>query len=300
MDYKDYYKIWGVAKNASQDEIKKAYRKLAVKFHPDKNAGDKGAEDCFKEISEAYDVLSDPAKQKKYDSLGENSRNLQGSNRASHRYSTPGGQQLHEFGGNPSEFFNRSSFSDLFESFFGRSSGSRRAGFRSDFDFANPGRALAGELLLTLQEAYNGAKRIVNISGEKIRVSIKPGAYDGLQLKVKGKGEKSATGGKAGNLYLTVRIQEHKMFRRNDDDLYMELPVDLFTALLGGKQEVITLSGKVQLSVPEGTQNGKLLRLAGKEMPVYGKSGHFGDLYVFYQHFFLLNRRRWCASLRRC
>lgn len=281
MDYKDYYKILGVPKNASQDEIKKAYRKLAVKFHPDKNAGDKGAEDRFKEISEAYDVLSDAEKRKKYHSLGENWRNFQGSNRARNQYSTPGEQQYHyEFGGDPSEFFNQSGFSDFFESFFGRGSGNRRAGFASDFDFATPGRDLAGELLLTLQEAYDGTKRIVDINGEKIRVSIKPGAYDGLQLKVKGKGEQSATGGRAGNLYLTVRVQEHKVFRRDGDDLYMEMPVDLFAALLGGKQEVITLSGKVQLTVPEGTQNGKMLRLAGKGMPVYGKPGQFGDLYV--------------------
>nr|WP_262899470.1 J domain-containing protein [Chryseosolibacter histidini] len=133
---------------------------------------------------------------------------------------------------------------------------------------------------MTLQEAYDGTKRIVDINGEKIRVSIKPGAYDGLQLKVKGKGEQRATGGRSGNLYLTVRVQEHEVFRRDGDDLYMELSVDLFTALLGGKQEIITLSGKVQLAVPEGTQNGKMLRLVGKGMPVYRKPGQFGDLYV--------------------
>ena len=280
MDYKDYYKILGVAKTASPDEIKKAYRRLAVKYHPDKNPGDKGAEERFKEISEANDVLSDPEKRKKYDSLGENWRNFQESNNARHRRSGPGGQQYYyDFGGDPSEFFNSSGgFSDFFESFFGRGA-KQHAGFASDSDFTHPGGDLAGELLLTLQEAYDGTKRVVDVNGEKIRVTIKPGAYDGLQLKVKGKGEKGASGG-AGNLYLTVRIQDHPVFKRKGDDLYMDMPVDLFTALLGGKQEVITLSGKLQLTIPEVTQNGKTLRLAGKGMPVYGKAGRYGDLYV--------------------
>jgi curved DNA-binding protein len=281
MDYRDYYKILGITKTASPDEIKKAYRKLAVKYHPDKNPGDKVAEERFKEISEAYDVLNDPEKRKKYDSMGENWRNFQESNNGHQRRSAAGGQQYHyEFGGDPSEFFNSSGgFSDFFESFFGRGAQNRHTGFASDFDFTEPGGDLAGELMLTLQEAYDGTKRVVDINGEKIRVTIKPGAYDGLQLKVKGKGEKSATG-RSGNLYLTIRLQDHQVFKRKGDDLYMEILVDLFTALLGGKQELITLSGKLQLTIPEGTQNGKMLRLAGKGMPVYGKTGHYGDLYV--------------------
>jgi curved DNA-binding protein len=281
MDYKDYYKILGITKSADQAEIKKAYRKLAVKYHPDKNPGNKAAEERFKEVSEAYEVLADPEKKKKYDSLGENWRSFQNNGGARHGNSNPRGQQYHyEFDGDPSQFFGQSDFSEFFESFFGRSAKQNRSsGDESDFGFSNVGTDLAGEIPITLQEAYDGTKRIVDIDGEKIRVTIKPGAFDGLQLKVKGKGEKSPSG-RAGNLYLTIRVADHPVFKRKGDDLYMDVPVDVFTAMLGGKQEITTLSGRVHVTIAEGTQNGKTLRLPGKGMPVYGKSGQFGDLYV--------------------
>lgn len=289
MEYKDYYKILGVSKTATQDEIKKAYRKLAVKYHPDKNPGDKAAEEKFKEIVEANEVLSDPEKRKMYDELGANWKQYQqagfnnagAAGRRSYAQSGPGGQYYYEFEGDPSDFFGAGggSFHDFFESLFGKHHSSHAAGGRFDgFSQSMPGSDLAGEIHITLQEAYSGTERIVDVNGEKIRLKIKPGAYDELKLKLKGKGEIGSSG-QAGDLYITIRVEPNAVFERKGNDLYMEAPVDLFTALLGGKLEIYTLSGKVNISVPEGTQNGKQLRLKGKGMPVYGTSA-YGDLYV--------------------
>ena len=285
MEYKDYYKILGVSKQASQDEIKKAYRKLAVKYHPDKNKDDKTAEERFKEISEAYEVLGSPEKRKKYDLLGANWKQYQngGFNNTGSAGGGPGGAYSYEFQGDPSEFFGGASgFSDFFGSFFGgdsrRSRRSYKRGFNG-FGFDTPGADLDGEVSISLQEAYNGTERIIDVGGEKIKVKIKAGAYDGLKLRVKGKGQKG-TNGQTGDLYLNIKVQPSNIYDRRGNDLYMEVPLDLFTALLGGKQEIISLSGRLNVNIPEGTQNGKQLRLKGKGMPLYSKPGQFGDLYV--------------------
>jgi curved DNA-binding protein len=281
MDYKDYYQVLGVTKGATQDEIKKAYRKLAVKYHPDKNPGVKSAEEKFKEVSEAYEVLGDPEKRKQYDKLGANWKQYQ--QQGGYQQGPSGGRgrsrtYTYTQGGPEEDFFGGSGFSDFFESFFGRGRGGNAGPFgQSDFDF--PGGDLSGEIPVTLEEAYHGTERIVDLGGEKIKVKIKPGAYDGLTLRAKGKGQKSSSG-KAGDLHLKINVQPHPTYQRTGDDLHMEAPVDLFTALLGGKQEISTLSGKINITLRESTQNGKVVRLKGKGMPVYGKAGQHGDLYI--------------------
>ena len=280
MEYKDYYNILGVSKNATQDDIKKAYRKLAVKYHPDKNSGSKAAEDKFKDIGEAYEVLKDPEKRKQYDQLGANWKQYQnaGFDPSGFNFSRggPGGKYHYEFQGDPSDMFGGSGFSDFFESFFGRSGRNNRGYTEDDRDV--PGSDLSGDVTITLQEAYYGTERVIDLGNEKIRVKIKPGAYDGLKFRIKGKGQKGMTG-TSGNLYLTINLQSHPVYERKGDNLFMEVPVDLFTALLGGKQKIVTLSGDLNITIQEGTQNGKQLRLKGKGMPVYGKSG-YGDLIV--------------------
>jgi curved DNA-binding protein len=280
MEYKDYYNILGVSKNASQDDIKKAYRKLALKYHPDKNSGNKAAEEKFKEIGEAFEVLKDPEKRKQYDRLGANWKQYQnaGFNPSGNNFygNNPGGQYHYEFHGDPSEMFEGSGFSDFFESFFGQSGRGSR-GF-SKYGGNTSGSDMSGEVTISLQEAYQGTERIIDLGNEKIRVQIKPGAYDGLKLRIKGKGQKGITG-TSGNLYLTVKVQTNPVYERKNENLFMQVPIDLFTALLGGKQKISTLSGDLNITIPEGTQNGKQLRLRGKGMPVYGKSG-YGDLII--------------------
>jgi len=189
MDYKDYYKVLGVEKTATQDEIKKAYRKLAVKYHPDKNAGDKKAEEKFKEVTEANEVLSDPEKRKKYDTLGANWKQYEHadfSGAGGGGYSGQrGGQNYYEYNGDADDIFGGGGFSDFFKSFFGGGGGERSY---SGFQQETPGRSIEGEATITLQEAFTGTERIIDLGTEKLKVKIKPGAYEGLVLKSKGKG----------------------------------------------------------------------------------------------------------------
>lgn len=278
MEYKDYYKTLGVDKNATQDEIKKAYRKLAVKYHPDKNAGDKKAEEKFKEITEANEVLSDPEKRKKYDTLGSNWKQYEHAGFGQGRGfdGQRGGQTQYEYYGNPDDLFGESGFSDFFNSFFGGAA-SGRSGFEN-YEQHIPGRDIEGEATISLREAYTGTERLMDLGTEKLKVKIKPGAYEGLMLKFNGKGMKGSKG-KTGDLYLTIHVQHDPVFKREGNDLHTEIPVDVFTLMLGGKVPVTTLSGEVTITVPEGTKNGKRLRLKGKGMPVYNAQGT-GDLYI--------------------
>lgn len=260
MEFKDYYKTLGVEKTASQEEIKKAYKKLALKYHPDKNPGNPEAEARFKEINEAQSVLTDPEKRKEYDQIGTQweSRNTTGFNT---RYRTAG---MEDFD------FHDSGFSDFFEMFFGANRGGRKTAFK--------GQDLHAEMPVTLQEAYLGASKVFHINGETLRVKLKAAVKDGQVIKLKGKGGPGYQGGRAGDLYITLRVEPDPVLERRGDDLYSEIPVDLYTMILGGKIQVDTLKGPVKITVPKETSNGKELRMKGLGMPT-GK-GLYGDLYV--------------------
>lgn len=281
MAYKDYYNILGVPANASEKDIKKAYRKLATEFHPDKTKGDKVKEERFKEISEAYQVLGNAEKRKQYDALGKDWEQFQQSGSSFEEFMEMKRQyqkqRQYSRQQGPSGFGGQEDFSDIFESFFG----GRQSGYgRGQQEY--PGADLSGEVVIGLQEAYNGTERLIQLDGKKIKLKIKPGAYSGLQLRARGKGQKGSKG-QAGDLYVRVRVNRHPVFERRDNNLYMTAPVPMFDALLGGQLEVMTLSGKVTISIKEGTQNGKTVRLKGKGMPVYGKPGQFGDLFITLQ-----------------
>ena len=272
MEYKDYYKILGVDKRASADEIKKAYRKLAVKYHPDKNPGDKKAEEQFKAINEANEVLGDADKRKKYDELGANW------NRTGHPGAggSPFGGQGGSFRYEDDVFGEGGGFSDFFEAFFGRGTGQQGRQSRRHFK----GQNYEAEMEITLEEAFHGTSRIVQVNDEKLRITAKPGAYDGQQLRIRGKGAPGSDAQHHGDLYVRIRVRPHGLFERRGDDLYASQPVDLYTAILGGDTVVNTISGAIKVKIAAGTQSGKTLRIKGKGMPVYEKSGQSGDLYL--------------------
>lgn len=279
MDYKDYYTILGVAKTASQAEIKKAYRSLAKKYHPDKNKGNKEAEEKFKNISEAYEVLGDAEKRKQYDQLGANWKQYQQAGGQQRQYSGQQGGGFQGFGGDPSDMFGGSGFSDFFQQFFtgGGGGGFTNQGGRTR---TTKGQDYEAEMEISLQEAYNGTSRLLNLDNQQLRITTKPGVEDGQVLRIKGKGAPARGGGINGDLYIKVAVNKHPDFERKGDDLHTNLPISIYTALLGGEAQVNTLSGQLKLKIPEGTQNGKTLRLRGKGMPHYGKPDQHGDLYV--------------------
>ena len=284
MDFKDYYKILGLAKTATADEIKKAYRKLAVKYHPDKNPNNKPAEEKFKEINEANEVLGNPEKRKKYDELGENWKYYQQSGQQ------PGQGQAQDFdwskwttnnGGGSRQYtsgeqFNEGDFSDFFENVFGgRFSGGKQSQQRTF-----KGEDYNAEMEVSLEEAYTGTTRQLDLENQKLQLKTKPGLKDGQVLRLKEKGGKGMNGGAAGDLYITVHIQEHPHFKRKGDDLYCDITVDLYTAILGGQALIRTLRNPIKMNIAKETDNGKVLRLKGMGMPVYGKENEFGDLYA--------------------
>ena len=298
MDFKDYYSTLGVAKTASDKEVKAAYRKLARKWHPDVNPGDKAAETKFKEINEAYEVLGDPEKRKKYDELGANWRMYEqaGAGGAGNPF---GGQWNANAGGGQSGFrtmteeemeglFGDSNpFSDFFTTFFGGGGGLGggarvRTGGRAA---RRTGRDLEHEIELSLEEAYNGATRRLSFKHEDqprtVDVRIPAGVDDRSRVRVSGEGEQGSGGGGSGDLYLRIHLVPHPVFERKGRDLYVKVPVPVPTGVLGGEAEVQTISGKpARLKIPPLTQNGQVFRLKGYGMPTVGKTDEKGDLYA--------------------
>lgn len=272
MAYIDYYQTLGVDKSASQGDIKKAYRKLARKFHPDLNPNDSSAKDKFQQINEANEVLSDPEKRKKYDEYGEHWKHADQFEAQKKAQQAGGG-----FGGGGQGFSggNADGFSDFFESMFGhRGRGQGTAGFR--------GQDFNAELHLSLRDAAHTHKQVLTVNGKQVRITIPAGVADGQVIKLKGYGAEGGNGGPAGDLYLTFVIAEDAVFKRLGDDLYVEVEVDLYTAVLGGEKVVDTLDGKVKLKIKPETQNGTKVRLKGKGFPVYKKEGQFGALIITY------------------
>jgi DnaJ-class molecular chaperone len=308
MEFKDYYQTLGVAKTATEKELKQAYRKLARKHHPDINPGDKASESRFKEINEAYEVLGDPEKRRKYDELGANWRLYEQAQQQGYAPGTGpfgggspfggGGAWTINMGGGPggyrtmSEeemhemFGNEDPFSDFFKTFFGGgASGQREAGrARGRTSRSQKGRDIEHEVELTLEEAFHGATRRISIKqgghARSVDVRIPAGVKDGSRVRAAGEGETGAAGGASGDLYLRVRLRPHPVFERDGNDLRTKVAVPVTTAVLGGEAQVPTISGSVRLRIPETTQSGQVFRLKGHGMPVVGKPDQRGDLYA--------------------
>jgi len=284
MAFIDYYSILGLSKSASTDDIKKAYRKLARKYHPDVNPDNEEAKRKFQQVNEANEVLSDPEKRKKYDEYGENWKHAEEYEKARQQQAQNGGFAgdfggFGGFGGGSYSFSgDDGEFSDFFESLFGRSTrssaGTRSRGYR--------GQDYTAELHLDLRDAYETHKKTLTVNGKNIRITVPAGIADEQVIKLSGQGGPGANGGPNGDLYITFIIAEDSRFKRVGNDLYSTAEISLYNAVLGGEEMVDTFTGKVKLNIKAGTQNGTKVRLKGKGFPVYKKDGHFGDLIITY------------------
>lgn len=278
MAFIDYYSILDLNKNASSDDIKKAYRKLARKYHPDLNPNDSQAHQKFQQINEANEVLSDPENRKKYDEYGENWKHAEEYEKAKQQQAQNGG--FAGFGGSSGGYsFSGDSgeFSDFFESMFGGRSAS--SGYRSQ---RFKGQDYTTESKLSLKEASETHKQTLNVNGRNIRITVPAGVADGQVIKLPKQGGEGVNGGPAGDLYITFIVEEDPSLKRIGDDLYETVSLDLYTAVLGGEATIETLDGKVKLKIQPETQNGVKVRLKGKGFPIYKKEGQFGDLYITY------------------
>jgi len=270
MNYIDYYKVLGISKNATAKDIKKAYRKLARKYHPDVNPNDKAAEKKFKEINEANEVLSNPENRKKYDKYGKDWKHAEEFEKARKQNPYQGQQSYSDFEGED--------FSDFFSSMFG---GRQQSYSKSSRKFR--GQDYNAELNLSLKDIYSSQKQTLTINGKNIRLTIPAGVANGQVIKIKGHGGKGVNGGPNGDLYIKFIIDNNSNFKRKGNDLYLDVTLDLYKAVLGGEMVINTLSGKVKLKVKPETQNGTKVKLKGKGMPIYKKEGQYGDLYISYQ-----------------
>lgn len=280
MDYIDYYKSLGINKNATAEEIKKAYRKLARKHHPDLNPNDPEAAKFFQQLNEANEVLSDPEKRKKYDQYGKDWKHAEQFEHARQQKTKAGSNPFTEEGApydDSGEHFSYSDegvFSDFFASMFGNRGG-RQAKFK--------GNDYHASIAIDLSEAYKTHKRVFAINGKNVRITVPAGIANGQEIKLPGYGSPGVNGGPAGDLYLTFEINNDTAFERRGNNLYRDVPLDLYKAILGGEVTLDTLSGKVKLKVAPETQNGTKVRLKGRGFPVYKKDGTFGDLFITYQ-----------------
>ena len=285
MDFIDYYQILGVPKDASEEAIKKAYRKLARKHHPDLNPNDAEANKKFQQINEANEVLSDPEKRKKYDQYGKDwqhaeqfeqaRRGAASQQRQSRRQYAQGDTGDYDFSGD----FGGGDFSDFFASMFGQEAGGRNSRRETKFR----GSDYQAELHLSLRDAYTTHKQNLTLDDKTIGITIKAGVENEQKIKLTGYGGPGVNGGPNGDLYITFIIADDPRYKRKGDALYVTEDIDLYTALLGGEKIIETLSGKVKITVPPETQSGTKVRLKGKGFPVYKKEGSFGDLYVEWQ-----------------
>lgn len=271
MEFIDYYKILGIDKSASEEDIKKTYRKLARKLHPDLNPNDKEAHQKFQQVNEANEVLSDPEKRKKYDAYGkdwQHANQFEQQKKSRGQSQHTGGRQFYENAGG-------GDFSSFFDSMFGGSGRSSQSKFR--------GQDYNAELKLNLTEALLTHQQTLTVNGKNIRITIPAGIENGQVIKLMGYGAPGVNGGPAGDLYITFVITPHPTYKRLGNDLFTTVKIDLYTALLGGETTIETLTGKVKLTVKPETQSGTKIRLRGKGFPVYKKEGETGDLYVTYE-----------------
>jgi len=273
MAFIDYYKILGINKNATESDIKKAYRKLARKHHPDLNPNDKTSERKFKEINEANEVLSNPENRKKYDKYGKDWEHADVFEKAEQQQQYYRSSQQQSSGG-----FSDSDYSDFFESMFGGGA-SRSGGAQIKFR----GQDYNAELHLDIKDVYTSHKRTLTVNNKNIRLTIPAGVKNGQIIKIKGYGGVGLNGGPKGDLHIKFVIKNHTKFKLDKDDLYTTIDLDLYSAVLGGEVTINTFNGKVKLKVKPETQNGTKVKLRGKGFPVYKKEGVFGDLYITYQ-----------------